>query len=47
MEIPQNEYGFGKSYSKIDNFNLMQTLNLTRLTNVKLQDLAHKILKMK
>ena len=38
---------FSRSYSKIDKFNLMQTLNLTSLTDDKLQHLAQKIPEMK
>ena len=47
IETPQHKLGFNRSYSKIDNFNLMQSLNLTSLIDNKLQDLAHKILEMK
>ena len=47
METPQHKLGFSTSYSKIDNFNLMQTLNLSSLTEDKFQDFAHKILAMK
>ena len=47
VESPQHMLGFNRSYSKIDNLNLMQILNLTSLTDDKLQDLAHKILEMK
>ena len=47
METPQCNLGFNRSYSKINNFNLMKTLNLTSITNDKLQDLAHKVPEMK
>ena len=47
VESPQHKLGFNRSYSKIDNFSLMQTLNLTSLTNEKLQDLAHKFMEIK
>ena len=43
VEIPKHKLGFNRSYSKIINFNLMQTLNLTSIPNDKLQDLTHKI----
>ena len=46
-ETPQHKLGFKRSYSKINSFNLIQLLNLTSLTDNKLQDLAHKILEMK
>ena len=44
IETPQHKLGFNRSYSKINNFNLMQSLNLTSLMDNKLQDLSHKIL---
>ena len=47
LETPEHKLGFNRSYSKIDSFYLMQTLNLTSLTDEKLQALAHKILEMK
>ena len=47
--IEATEYllGFNKSYLKINNFSLMQSLNITSLTDNGLQILANKILGMK
>ena len=47
--IEANEYklGFNRSYSKINNFSLMQSLNISSLMDDKLQDFAHKFLEVK
>ena len=45
-ETPQHKLGFNRSYFKINNFNLMLTLNLTSFTNDKLEDVAHKTTEM-
>ena len=44
-----NEYKlhFNRSYSKIKDFSLMQYLNISSLSDVKLQILSNKILEMK
>ena len=47
IETPQYKLGFSRSYSKMDNFSLMQSLNLSSLTDNKLQGLAYKIPEMK
>ena len=47
IETSQHKLGLNRSYSKIDNFNLMQSLNLKSLIDNKLQDLVHKIPEMK
>ena len=41
--IKATEYklGFSRSYSKIDNLSIMQSLNISSLINDKLQDIAH------
>ena len=43
----QYKLDFNMSYSKIDNFSLMQSLSLSSLTDDKLQGLAYKIPEMK
>ena len=47
MEAPENKLGFNRSYSKINNFSLMQSLNISSLTDDSLQNCANKIPKMK
>ena len=37
IETPQHKLGFNRSYSKIDNFNLIQSLNLTSIIDKKCQ----------
>ena len=46
MKAPESELGFNKSYSKINNFSLMQSLNISSLTDNSLQNLANKILEI-
>ena len=45
--MTQYKLDFNRSYSKIDNFSLMHSLNLSSPMDGKLQDLAQKILEMK
>ena len=40
MEALENKLGFNRSYSKINNFILMQSLNISSLTDNGLQALA-------
>ena len=47
IETPQYKLGFNRSYAKVNNFNLMQSLNLSSLMNDKLQNVAPKISEMK
>ena len=47
MEALESKLGFNRSYSKIDNFSLMQFLNISSLTDDSLQNLANKITEMK
>ena len=42
----ENKLGFNRSYSKIDNFSLMQSLNISSINDIMLQALAPKIPKM-
>ena len=44
---PQYKPGFKRSYSKISNFSLMQSLNLLHLMDDKQQNIANKIPEMK
>ena len=44
---PQYKLSFNRSYSKINNFSLMKSLNLPSLMDDKLQNLAHNIMEMK
>ena len=46
-EATNYEQGFNRSYFKINNFSLMQSLNISSLTDNKLQVLANKIPEMK
>ena len=47
METPESKLGFNRSYSKINNFSLMQSLNISSFTDDSLQNLTNKILEMK
>ena len=47
IEATEYKLGFNRSYSKINNFSLMQSLNISSLTDEKLQILANKIPEMK
>ena len=47
MEVPENKLGFNISYSKIKNFHLMQSLNISSLTDERLQQLVNEIPEMK
>ena len=48
IKTPQLKLGFNRSYKKkINNFSLMQSFNLSSLTDDKLQDLALEIPEMK
>ena len=47
IEAPEYKLGFNRSYSKINNFSLMQSLNISSLTDERLEVLANKILEMK
>ena len=47
MEAPENKLDFNRSYSKINNYSLMQSLNISSLTDDSLQNLASKIPEMK
>ena len=42
IKTPQYKVGSNRSYSNINNFTLMQSLNLSSLTDDKVHDLAHK-----
>ena len=44
LEAPENKLGFNKSYSKINNFCLMQSPNISSLTD---ENIANKIPEMK
>ena len=46
-EGPEYKLGFNSLYSKINNFSLMQSLNMSSLTDDKLDILANNILEMK
>ena len=46
-EATEYKLGFNRSYSKIDNLNLMQSLNISSLMDDKIKDLAHKVPEMK
>ena len=47
MVAPKNKLGFNTSYCTIVNFSLMQSLNISSLTDDGLQNLASKIPEMK
>ena len=47
IETMENILGLNRSYSKINNFNLMQSLHISSTSDDALQSLANKILKMK
>ena len=47
IEATEYKLGFNQSYLKINNFSLMQSLNISSLMDDKLQVLANKILEMK
>ena len=47
MEAPESKLGFNRSYSKFNNFSLIQSLNISSLTDNSLQNLANKIPEMK
>ena len=47
MKIPESKLGLNvRSYSKINNFSLMQSLDMSNLTDDSLQNLANKIPEM-
>ena len=46
-EALEYKLGFNRSYSKINNFSLMQSLNISSLTDDSSQNLANKIPEMK
>ena len=43
MEATENKLGFSRPYSKINNFSLMQSLNISSLTDDNLKKLANKV----
>ena len=47
MEAPENKLGFIRSYSKINNFSLMQFLSISSLPDDRLEPLANQIPEMK
>ena len=47
IEATGYKLGFNMAYLEITNFSLMQSLNISSLTDNKLQDLANNILYMK
>ena len=47
MKAPQSKLGFNRSYSEINNFSLMQSLNISSLSDDSLQNLANKTPEMK
>ena len=47
MEGPENKLGLNRSYSKINNFSLMQSLNISSVTDDRSQALAKEIPEMK
>ena len=47
VEATENELGFNRSYSKINNFSLMQSLDISSLTDDNLKSIANEILEMK
>ena len=47
MEALESKLGFNRSYSKINNFSLMQSLNISSLTDDSLQNLSNKMPEMK
>ena len=47
MESQENKLGFNRSYPKINNFSLIQCLNISNLTDYSLQKMANKIPQMK
>ena len=47
METTENKLGFNRSYSKINNFSLMQSLEISSLTDENLKNLANNILEIK
>ena len=47
IKTSENKFGFNSSYSKIENFNLMQALNISNFYNTYLQAIANKIPEMK
>ena len=47
METTENKLGFNRSYSKINNFSLMQSLDISSLTDENLKSIANKRPEMK
>ena len=47
IEATEYKLGFNRSYSKMDNFSFMQSLNISSLTDNKLHILANKFLEIK
>ena len=47
MEAPENKLDFKRSCSKINNFSLMQSQNISSLTDDRLQNLANEIPEIK
>ena len=47
MESTEHKPGFNRSYSKINNFSLMQSLDISSLTDDNVKILAHKIPEIK
>ena len=47
METPKIKLGSNRSYSKINNFSLIQSLNISSLNDDSLQNIANKIPEMK
>ena len=47
IEAPEHKLGFNRSYSKINNFCLMQSINISSLTDNGLDALGNKIPEMK
>ena len=47
IETSENKLGFNRSYSKINNFSLMQSLDISSITDENLKSLANEIPQMK
>ena len=47
IQVPERKLGFNRSYCKIKNFRLVQSLNISNLNDHKLWTIATKIPKMK
>ena len=47
MEVLENKFGFNRLYSKINNFSLIQSLNVSSITDGRLQALVNEIPEIK